>query len=376
MSLNFVGNVAGALGVGVEIQVTLDGRDAMNAVLGRDASKYAGVGWHEYPHVGASLGRAEGQVAEVVESVLVVDVDAGGPERRVSAHAPRSGEPGGCVLRLVRLVRECLRELADEFVAVPGWDVPCDAVVLAEVVFVQPSAKQKVWVEDTDEVAVLADKPLVSEVADNAADVALVDAGSLRQLALRKVNGGVREQHPTDAGRHWGEGGRRAPAALETVRVALDSDEQAGGADVRVAGQVEPTARFLVTQRTPGGTHEGDGKHGNDFRRKARLTGSRDLGLDRPDGVVEGGGGRRDAALEREDGPSDEFRLRHGCQLAGIQKPLSMDFGGNLPCPVPWHSAIKRNGHEECEGILANQNCGLRIENVSNPSKLVSFRTP
>ncbi len=47
-----------------------------------------------------------------------------------------------------------------------------------------------------------------------------------------------------------------------------------------------------------------DGEYGNDFRRKARRAGLRDVRLDRPDGVVEGGGGRRDAALEHEDGSS------------------------------------------------------------------------
>lgn len=304
VSSNFERYVAGALGVGVEIQVNLYGRDAMNAVLGRDALKHAAIGRHEQPHVGTSIGPAEGQVTEIVESILVVDIDAGAPERGVSAHAPRSGEPRSRVRRPMRLVRECVREPADEFVAVPGRDVSGDAAVLAEVVVVQPSAKQKVGIGDTNEFAVLANQPLVNQVADDATDVALVDTGSLCQLALRKVNCGVHEQHPSDAGRHWGEGGRGAPAAFKTVRVALDFDEETGCPDVRVAGQVEPTARLLVAQRTPGGTHERDGKHGNDFRRKAQRTGPRAVRLDRPDGLVEGGGGRRDAALEHEDGPS------------------------------------------------------------------------
>ena len=47
VSSNFERYVADALGVGVEIQVNLYGRDAMNAVLGRDALKHAGVGRHE-----------------------------------------------------------------------------------------------------------------------------------------------------------------------------------------------------------------------------------------------------------------------------------------------------------------------------------------
>ena len=77
-------NVAGAFGVGMEIQIDLDRGDAMNTVAGRNALKHTAVGRHEYPHVGAPVGWAEGQIAEIVESVLMMDVNARGPKRGVS----------------------------------------------------------------------------------------------------------------------------------------------------------------------------------------------------------------------------------------------------------------------------------------------------